>query len=57
MRLSLLTVNITTLTVYFRELGYKQDGCKNAALVPLLFSRHVQPCTELGSTLLNGAFF
>jgi len=30
------------LIVYFRELGYKQDGCKNAALVPLVFSRRVQ---------------
>ena len=57
MRLCLLTVNVTTLIVYFRELCYKQDGCRNAALVPLVFFRHVQPCTELGSTLLNGALF
>jgi hypothetical protein len=38
-------------------MGYKQDGCRNAALVPLVFSRHMQPCTEMDSTLLNCALF
>jgi hypothetical protein len=42
--------------VYFRELGYQQDGCKNTALVPLVFSRNAQPCTELGFNAIEGCF-